>query len=295
MTCMTDSFFKYLQYEKRLSKHTLAAYQSDIAQFQAFMSAGYEIQDLCEVTYPMVRSWIIDLSEKKVQAVSINRKIASLKALYKFLLSQGAVRINPCDRIVTLKTSKRLPSFVRESEMDKVLPGISSGSFEDVRDNLVLEMFYSTGIRLSELISLKDPALNVADRTVKVLGKRNKERVVPYGATLASSIKNYLMVRNREVGEHPEGYFFVTKDGKKCYPMMIYRIVKSRLSQATTAERKSPHILRHTYATHLLDRGAELNAVKDLLGHSSLAATQVYTHNSIEKIKRVFELAHPKA
>ncbi|MGC3942944.1 MAG: tyrosine-type recombinase/integrase [Chryseolinea sp.] len=292
---MTDSFFKYLQYEKRLSKHTLVAYQSDIEQFQDFVKSVYETQGLSDATYSMVRSWIIDLTEKKVQAVSINRKIASLKAFYKFLLSQGTITTNPCDRIATLKTSKRLPSFVRESEMEKVLPEPTSGDFESIRDHLVLELFYSTGIRLSELIGLKDQAFNFADRTVKVLGKRNKERVVPYNKSLVDSLRNYVALRNREIGEHPEGYFFVTNEGKKSYPMLIYRIVKSRLLHSTTAERKSPHILRHTYATHLLDRGAELNAVKDLLGHSSLAATQVYTHNSIEKIKRVFELAHPKA
>ena len=295
MKGMTDSFFKYLQYEKRLSKHTLIAYKTDIEQFEDFMWRVYEQKNICETTHQMIRSWLIELTENKVQAVSINRKAAALKALFKFLLSQGAIVTNPCDRLNSLKTPKKLPSFIRENEMVKVLQEVPSLDFESARNHLILEMFYGTGIRLSELLELKDHAVNLADRTVKVLGKRNKERIVPFSASLVPCISTYLEFRSRDVGDHPNRYLFVTKNGHKCYPMMIYRIVNSRLSLATAADRKSPHILRHTYATHLLDRGAELNAVKDLLGHTSLAATQVYTHNTIEKIKRVFELAHPKA
>lgn len=292
---MTETFFKYLQFEKRLSKHTLIAYQSDIAQFEDFTCRVYAQKNISETTFQMIRSWIVELTGHKVQAASVNRKIAALKALFKFLLSRGDIQTNPCTRINALKTSKTLPSFIRESEMDKVLGGGSPVDFETTRNQLMLELFYATGIRLSELLELKDHSFDLVDRTVRVLGKRNKERVVPFSASIIPSLRTYLQFRNHDIGENPGQYFFVTKEGNKCYPMMIYRIVNSRLSQSTTATRKSPHVLRHTYATHLLDRGAELSAVKDLLGHASLSATQVYTHNSVEKIKRVFELAHPKA
>ncbi|MEJ1236945.1 tyrosine-type recombinase/integrase [Chryseolinea sp. T2] len=290
---MTETFFKYLQFEKRLSRNTLSAYRNDIVQFATFLSTSFEESDPGRATYPMIRSWIISLTEEGIQPVSINRKIATLRAFYKFLMIQGSITVDPSFKITVLKTSKRLPSFIREQEVDAMFSAPFPDDFEGTRDRLILELFYGTGMRLSELLGLTDSAFNLADRNVKVLGKRSKERVIPFGKSLVAMIQEYL-ARRREIIETNEGPFFVTSSGESCYPMMVYRIVKRHML-STTSERKSPHILRHTYATHLLDRGAEISAVKDLLGHSSLAATQVYTHNSIDKIKRVFNQAHPKA
>jgi len=291
---MTETFFKYLQFEKRLSKNTLSAYQNDIGQFSAFLKETYEVASPTDASYPMIRSWIIKLTEDGVQPISINRKIAALRALYKFLRMQGVLSTDPSTKISVLKVSRRLPSFVREGEVSLLLDSHPvANDFEGIRDKLIIELFYGTGIRLSELLGLKEGSFNLRERTVKVLGKRNKERIVPFGASLGPLIEDYL-VKRKDVSTPANESFFVSAAGGPCYPMLIYRLVRRHMA-ATSAERKSPHILRHTYATHLLDRGAEINAVKDLLGHSSLAATQVYTHNSMEKIKKAFNQAHPKA
>jgi integrase/recombinase XerC len=291
---MTETFFKYLQFEKRLSKNTLSAYQNDIGQFSTFLKEAYEVASPTDASYPMIRSWIIKLTEDGVQPISINRKIAALRAFYKFLRIQGVLSTDPSLRISVLKASKRLPSFVREGEVSLLLDNQPvAEDFEGTRDKLIIELFYGTGIRLSELLGLKEHSFNLRERTVKVLGKRNKERIVPFGTSLGPLIENYLAKR-KEVTSPTNESFFVSAAGGPCYPMLIYRLVRRQMA-ATSAERKSPHILRHTYATHLLNRGAEINAVKDLLGHSSLAATQVYTHNSMEKIKKAFNQAHPKA
>jgi integrase/recombinase XerC len=291
---MTETFFKYLQFEKRLSKNTLSAYQNDIGQFSAFLKETYEVASPTDASYPMIRSWIIKLTEDGVQPISINRKIAALRALYKFLRMQGVLSTDPSTKISVLKVSRRLPSFVREGEVSLLLDSHPvANDFEGIRDKLIIELFYGTGIRLSELLGLKEGSFNLRERTVKVLGKRNKERIVPFGASLGPLIEDYL-VKRKDVSTPTNESFFVSAAGGPCYPMLIYRLVRRHMA-ATSAERKSPHILRHTYATHLLDRGAEINAVKDLLGHSSLAATQVYTHNSMEKIKKAFNQAHPKA
>jgi integrase/recombinase XerC len=290
---MTETFFKYLTFEKRLSSNTLAAYRNDIGQLTNFLQTTYEVDDLSVATYSMLRSWIISLTEEQILPVSVNRKIAAVRAFYKFLRIQGIISIDPSTKITVLKSAKRLPSFVREQEMGLLLDNmVSSDDFEARRDKLILELFYGTGMRLSELIGLRDDSFNLGERTVKVLGKRNKERVIPFGTGLKSEIQSYLLLRNKLVPSPQR--FLVSLTGRPCYPMLIYRMVRKHMN-GTTAARKSPHILRHSYATHLLDRGAELNAVKDLLGHSSLAATQVYTHNSMEKIKKVFNQAHPKA
>lgn len=291
---MIESFLKYLRYEKRLSPHTVVAYQNDLNQFSDFLHLTFEIVKTEEATYPMIRSWIAHLSETDLEPRSINRKIASLRAFYKFLLLQEVLTSNPIQKIRVLKTDKPLPAFVRESDMQAVFEMDFDNTFTGWRDRFILELFYGTGVRLSELISLKEKDINLKQQTIKVLGKRNKERVIPFTKNLVSISKSYLEIRNKMISKQEHGLLLVTESGTACYPMLIYRIVKQHL-QSTTAERKSPHILRHTYATHLLDKGAEINAVKDLLGHSSLAATQVYTHNSMEKLKKVFEKAHPKA
>lgn len=293
---MTETFLKYLKYEKRLSPHTLLAYQTDLNQFCDFLFRTFEEKDSSTATYTMVRSWVVSLVETGIEPQSVNRKIATLRSYFKFLLRQNVIQTDPMIKIHVLKTSKRLPSFVKESDMVQLLDnGEFTDDFAGHRDKLILELFYSTGMRLSELITLKENQVDLSSRTIKVIGKRNKERIIPFPESIVDIIKVYQQVKNKEIARCEHGRLLVTESGTPCYPMLIYRVVKSRLTASTSVERRSPHILRHTYATHLLNKGAEINAVKDLLGHSSLAATQVYTHNSIEKLKKVFEQAHPKA
>jgi integrase/recombinase XerC len=293
---MIDSFLKYLQYEKRVSKHTLTAYAGDLAQYDDFIKQVFPDHTPQTADYGMVRSWIIQLVDNGIKPASANRKIASLKTYYKFLMRQEVIKKNPMTKIRVLKTQKRLPSFVKEGEMINLLDHtVFENSLDGWRDKLVLELFYATGIRLSELITLKETQVDIRSQTIKVLGKRNKERVIPFPKSIVPILKEYLRIRNREVTMKDHGFVFVTDNGEACYPMMVYRIVKKYLDENVASEKRSPHVLRHTYATHLLNKGAEINAVKDLLGHSSLAATQVYTHNSMEKIKKAYDQAHPKA
>lgn len=290
---MVDRFLKYLQYEKRYSTHTLVAYKTDLRQFTYFLKSGFE-EVPEKAHYGIIRSWIISLSEVDTDARSINRKIACLRSYYKFLLKQGVITKDPVARIKVLKAKKKLPHFVTEADMTGVLDGKApSDDFEELRNVVIIELLYGTGVRLSELIHLKDSSINFHERSLKVLGKRNKERVIPFADPLVSLLEVYRGVRNREIGNNTP-YFLVTRKGKKMYPVMVNRIVKKKLAMAGV-EKKSPHVLRHSYATHLLNKGAEINAVKELLGHSSLAATQVYTHNTMEKLKKIFDQAHPKA
>ena len=293
---MTDSFLKYLQFEKRLSLNTLKAYRQDLEQFSHFISVNYPGEVIQNSDYGIIRSWIISLVEAGIEPLSVNRKIACLRTFYKFLMKQEVIAKNPMVKIGILKTRKKLPSYVEESDMIKLLDGVTFDStLEGMRDKLILELFYATGIRLSELITLKENQVDLRDHTIKVLGKRNKERVVPFSKGLTADIKEYISIRNKHLVRKEHGFLFVTSKGDACYPMLVYRTVKKYLKLHTNAEKRSPHVLRHTYATHLLNKGAEINAVKDLLGHSSLAATQVYTHNTVDKLKRIFEQAHPKA
>ena len=293
---MIESFLKHLQFEKRLSRNTVLAYQSDLSQFHQFLENTYSLDDITHADYNMVRSWIVSLVELQLEPSSVNRKIACMRSFFKFLLSQEVISKGPMSKINMLKSKKRLPRFVKEDDMVNLLDNHTfHETFEGQRDRLILELFYSTGIRLSELIGLKEASIDLSTCVIKVLGKRNKERVIPFPAPLVLIIKNYLQLRNREVEMKDHGNLFVRANGEPCYPMMIYKIVKKNLGDHTSVEKRSPHVLRHTYATHLLNKGADLNAVKDLLGHASLAATQVYTHNSMEKLKKVFDQAHPKA
>lgn len=293
---MTESFFKFLQYEKRVSKHTLKSYQNDLNQFESFLKEVYPDHTMQTADYGVIRSWIIQLVESGIKPSSVNRKIAGLRTFYKFLMRQEVIQKNPMTKIRVLKTQKRLPSFVKESDMVNLLDQVAfENSFDGIRDKLILELFYATGMRLSELITLKESQIDLRANTLKVLGKRNKERVIPFPKNIVLLIKDYKEIRNKEVIVGDHGYLFVTEKGEPCYPMMVYRIVKRYIGAHTSSDKRSPHVLRHTYATHLLNKGAEINAVKDLLGHSSLAATQVYTHNSMEKIKKAYDQAHPKA
>ncbi|MEO7991132.1 MAG: tyrosine-type recombinase/integrase [Chryseolinea sp.] len=293
---MIKSFLNYLQFEKRVSPNTIAAYQNDLLQFSDFLEKTYPDELIENAPYSIIRSWIIDLVEHDIDPRSVNRKMACLRSFYKFLMKKEVISVDPMLKISALKTKKKLPAFVKEGDMVNMLDKVVfNNTLEGWRDKLILELFYATGIRLSELIHLKENQIDLRNRTIKVLGKRNKERVIPFASSIVPIMESYRETRNKEVVKLNHGFLFVANNGKPCYPMMVYRIVKKYLSENTTSERKSPHVLRHTYATHLLNKGVEINAVKDLLGHSSLAATQVYTHNSMEKLKKVFDQAHPKA
>lgn len=292
---MTESFLKYLRYEKRVSPNTLLAYQNDLQQFETFIHQTFPEETIVNADYGVIRAWIIHLVDRKQQPTSVNRKIACLRSFYRFLRVREVIDKNPMSRIRVLKSGKKLPVFVREKDMMDALDSDPvEPSFEGIRNQLIVELLYVTGIRLSELIQLKETQVDQRNCVIKVLGKRNKERVIPFPENIVPSIRHYCRIRNQVVGKPPHDFLFVTLKGTPCYPMLINRIVKSYL-KAAAIDKKSPHVLRHTYATHLLDKGAEINAVKDLLGHSSLAATQIYTHNSLEKLKKVFDQAHPKA
>jgi integrase/recombinase XerC len=291
---MIDSFLKYIQSEKRYSKHTYTSYENDLKQFSAYLSDTYQLNTPIEANYAIIRSWIIILMEDDLSAKTLNRKIATLRSYYKFLLRRGEIVKDPTLKLKAPKLKKPLPVFIESSDMPDILAETSfTDDFSGLRDRLILELLYGTGIRLSELISIKEKDINLSQSLLKVLGKGNKERIIPINQTLSDLI--YLYKRKRlDFGKETEDHFIVTDQGKKLYPMFVQRKVKEYL-KGTAVDKKSPHVLRHTFATHLLNNGADLNAIKDLMGHSSLAATQVYTHNSIEKLKAIFEKAHPKS
>lgn len=291
-------FLSHLQYEKRYSTHTLKAYESDLKDFLDYVETRYSVTELAAVTHFFIRSWIVELMDGGMNPRSVNRKITSLKTFFRFLLREGVVEKNPMIRIRSPKMAKRLPAFVDEPKMEKLFAEISfSDSFEGRRDRTLMELFYGTGMRLSELIGLEPANVNFHNQTVKVLGKRNKERIIPLGNLLTASLKEYQSARDQHLNEKEmvSNHLFFDRRGNKMYPKLVYRIVKRYLGEVTTGEKKNPHILRHTFATHMLNHGAEINAVKELLGHASLAATQVYTHNTIEKLKNIYKQAHPKA
>jgi integrase/recombinase XerC len=291
---MIESFLKYISSEKRYSTHTVQAYKKDLNQFSSYILSDFEIDDAIQVKHTHLRGWVVSLMEQGLSPKSVNRKIATLKSYFKFLQAREYVEINPTSQLKSLKTEKDLPSFVKEEEITTLLDRVEfSTDFCGCRDRLILELLYATGIRLTELINLKESDVNFYEKTIKVLGKRNKERIIPIGNSLVKLISDYQCVKETEGMNR--SYLIVTDSGKKTYNMFIYRKVKGYLSVVTTLSKKSPHVMRHTFATHLLNKGADLNAVKDLLGHTSLAATQVYTHNSIDKLKKAFDQAHPKA
>jgi len=291
-----ELFFKYLAYEKRYSPHTLLSYHTDLGQFAAYLASTYNITDPAEADHSILRSWIVTLVQKNLDARTVNRKIACLRSYYKFLLRQNRIQKNPTLRLKPPKTSKKLPAFVPEATFNSFLDAFDfEATFEGERDKLVLELLYGTGIRLAELIGIAETDINITGKTVKVTGKGNKERIVPINDSLLTSILQYLEKKKTEFSDNNTSNLLVTKKALPLYPKLVYRIVKKYLALVTTSEHASPHVLRHSFATHLLNKGADLNAIKDLLGHTSLAATQVYTHNSIEKLKSIFDKAHPKA
>lgn len=290
-----ESFLKYLKYEKRCSQHTITAYETDLKQFQAFSATAFKQESIENADYNCIRSWIVRLIESGTEPRSVNRKIASLKAYYKYLLKQKYINKNPTDKIIAPKTKKSLPHFVETEAMDQLLDhSLFEETFEGQRDKAIMEFIYGTGVRLSELIALKEKDANPDTGQIRVTGKGNKERYIPVHQSLNQVIKQYLQFKSDEGLQGPDTYLFLTKKGKPTYPMLIYRIVKKYLNMVTTIEQKSPHVLRHSFATQLLNKGADLNAIKELLGHANLAATQVYTHNSIEKLKNIYKQAHPR-
>jgi integrase/recombinase XerC len=289
-----DSFLKYIQFEKRYSDHTIVSYTNDLEQYYNFCEK--DIVNFCpgEKDYKIIRSWIVDLIESNNSSRSVTRKISTLKSFYRYLLKEGFIKTNPLDKIISPKVSKKLPYFVEEKQMNTLLDDIDFGdNFEGMRNKLIIEILYSTGIRLSELKNLKISDVDFNNLTIKVLGKRNKERIIPFSNNLKLSIEKYLKVKNQSDSKCI--FLLITGKGKQVYEKLIYRVVNKYLNLVSTIEKKSPHVIRHTFATHMLNHGADLNAIKELLGHSNLAATQIYTHNTFEKLKKVYKQAHPRA
>ncbi|MBK9636768.1 MAG: tyrosine-type recombinase/integrase [Bacteroidetes bacterium] len=294
-----DTFISYLKHEKRYSAHTILAYDTDLKQFLDFLQVQYQIASPSEASHFIIRSWIVSLMEEKLDPRSVNRKITTLRTLYRYLVRQRIIQRNPMLKVQAPKTKKKLPEYVDEEKMERLLdPKMEiAGDFQSVRNFLMVDFFYRTGVRLSELIGLKVTDVNLFSLTVTVLGKRNKVRQIPITNSFKIILEKYLILRNGflvEVGGDSP-YFFLGNNGNQMYPGFVYRTVKSSISLVSTGKKRSPHILRHSFATAMLNHGADINAIKEILGHSSLAATQVYTHNSIEKLKEVYNQAFPKA
>jgi integrase/recombinase XerC len=291
-------FISHLQYEKRYSSNTLIAYQNDLKQFFDYIEKEYQTTDPKDITHFYIRSWIVSLMDSGVSPRSVNRKITALKSFFRFLLREKVVESNPMVRIQSPKVGKRLPAFIDEAKMETLFSDIEfAKGFKGLRDRTMLELFYGTGMRLSELIGIQTNDVDFGNQTVKVLGKRNKERFIPLSNSLTNALKSYMKERSEFlVSESKQAPFlFFENNCNKLYPKFVYRTIKKYLGMVTTGDKKNPHVLRHTFATHMLNNGAEINAVKEILGHSSLAATQVYTHNTIEKLKNIYKQAHPKA
>ncbi|MBI5913826.1 MAG: tyrosine-type recombinase/integrase [Bacteroidetes bacterium] len=289
-------FFNYLQYEKRFSPHTLTAYQSDMGQFVEFLGKTYEMTDPADIRHTHIRSWMVDLMERGNVARSINRKLSCLKTYFKFLRKQGEITANPMLKVIAPKTGKRLPVFVPEKNMSLLFGQVDFGEgISGIRNRLVMEVLYCTGVRQSELMSLKAESVDFANNRIKVLGKGGKERLIPIAGHLAELFRQYIETRKAVFPGNEVANLILTDKGQPVGKGFVYNLVKRYLSIVTTVEKRSPHVLRHSFATHLSNNGADLNAIKELLGHSSLASTQVYTHNSIEKLKKIYQQAHPKA
>ena len=293
MPMNSERFLQYIKDERRFSPHTVLAYKNDLKQFFEFL-AKMEIQEIKETNHSIIRSWIIHLLENKINNRSVNRKLSTLKSYFKYLIKVGLIEENPMQKVLAPKAAKRLPAFVEENDMNLLLDEVDFGEgYTASRNKIIIELFYSTGMRLNELINLKLNDINTYDQSLKVLGKRNKERIIPLNTIVSEHIDDYLIKRKEE--DYQTDYLFVTEKGKKIYEKLVYRLVNSYLSEVTTITKKSPHVLRHTFATHMLNNGADLNAIKEILGHSNLSATQIYTHNTIDKLKTIYKQAHPKA
>lgn len=285
-----DDFINYLEFEKRYSKHTILSYRTDLIQFQNFLELENEVSDIKDVHHKIIRRWIYLLIDSGIMPRSVNRKLTTLKTFFKYLISEGTLVENPTRKIIAPKGSKKLPDFIEKSSMDKLLDKIKfPDGFEGQRDKLIIDVFYMTGIRLSELLSIKSSDINAVDGTLKVLGKRNKERIIPLSNHLLKELELFL------VENSINHYVFINQKGDQLHAKNIYIIVNKYLGMVSTKKKRSPHILRHTFATHMLNNGADINSIKEILGHSNLSATQVYTHNSVDRLKKVYKQAHPRA
>ena len=289
-----DDFLSYLRFEKRYSPHTVASYDNDLKQFQSFCeqsgSSGFELES------GMIRMWIVSLLEQGVSSRTVNRKLSTLKTFSKYLMRQGIISVNPLNKVLKPKMNKRIPAFVDEGKLNLFLDTFEFGDdYSGKRNQLIIELLYQTGMRRSELIGLKTSSVNFYENTIRVLGKRNKERLIPINHDLSDRLKEFMALRNQTFSTNNNDSLLLTLKAETVYPKMIYRIITGFLNMVTTLEKKSPHVLRHSFATHLLNRGADLNAIKELLGHANLSATQVYTHNTFEKLKDIYKQAHPRA
>jgi integrase/recombinase XerC len=288
---LKNKFITYLSSEKRFSEHTVKSYTTDLTQFTSFLSAEFQIvDDISEISFQIIRTWIASLLEKGISPRSVNRKISTLKSYFKFLIREGAIVENPMMKVVAPKSKKRLPVFIEEDQIASLLNEVRfEEGFVGQRNKLIIELFYVTGIRLSELINIRTSDVDFNNQLIKVLGKRNKERLIPLSSSMVDSLSNFIE-KNQQ-----NQFLFTNMDGKKLYTKLVYRLVNKYIGKISSVNKKSPHILRHTFATHMLNNGADINAIKELLGHANLSATQVYTHNTIEKLKTVYKQAHPRA
>jgi len=286
-----NKFIIYLSSEKRFSEHTVKSYTTDLNQFTTFLADEFQItDDIDEVRFQIIRTWISSLLEKGVNPRSVNRKISTLKSYFKFLIREGVIVENPMMKVVAPKSKKRLPVFIEEDQIQSLLNEVQfEGGFIGERNKLIIELFYVTGIRLSELINIKISDIDFQNQLIKVLGKRNKERLIPLSSSVLVGLSNFIE-KNQQ-----NQFLFTNLDGKKLYTKLVYRLVNKCIGEISSVNKKSPHILRHTFATHMLNNGADINAIKELLGHANLSATQVYTHNTIDKLKTVYKQAHPRA
>jgi len=293
---LIQPFLDFLKFEKRYSQHTLISYQNDLTGFFDFVVTQFGETPLSQITHTFIRSWLASLKDEGLSAKSINRKISSLKSFFKYQVKVGEVKQTPMAKVVAPKSEKRLPNFVADKDIQTLFEYVEfPDTWKGQTERLLLQLFYQTGMRLSEAIQLKETSINFSNSTLKVLGKGNKERVIPIQPELKKEVQLYLDKKKTEFSETLSDTLLVSEKGKPLQPRSVYTSVKNYLSLVTTIQKRSPHVLRHTFATHLMNNGADLNAVKELLGHSSLAATQVYTHNTIEKLKNIYKKAHPKA
>jgi integrase/recombinase XerC len=292
---LIDSFLEYLRLERNYSERTIVSYETDLREFEEYFQEVDAGLDFKKIDADIVRRWMVHLMDEGRAATSVNRKLSTLRSFYRFLLRRKEVVVNPMLKVVGPKKKKPLPFFVREKDMDRLLDeSLFEEGFEGCRDRLILEMFYATGMRLSELIGLNDADVDLSARLIKVTGKRNKQRLIPFGNEMEEDLLIYIKVRNETLPEGTKA-FFVRKNGMRMYPLQVYRLVRKSLSKVVTLKKRSPHVLRHTFATAMLNGKAEMRAVKELLGHESLVTTEVYTHTTFEELKKVYELAHPLA
>jgi len=291
-----ESFLDYLQFEKRYSQHTVRSYDNDLGQFFIFLQSHSGSEDLSAVESTDVRSWMISMLDSGYSSASVHRKISCLRSFYRFLRRERLVTSDPVEKVILPRRKKRLPQFVEEKSLGELLDNYDFGSdYEGVRNRTIIEMLYLTGMRRAELIGLRDGDVDSRGLTVRVTGKRNKERIIPLMASFTDNLQAYIDLRNSLKVNREEGWFFITSKGNKMYDKLVYNIVIRYLEMVTTVEKKSPHVLRHSFATHMLNHGADLNSIKEILGHANLSATQVYTHNTFEKLKEVYKHAHPRA